>query len=54
MIKRRRTFKLTKSKALMDRTRRRVARKGTKKALVNRRIKQINTSFEAAHELEND
>ncbi|MDA8621394.1 hypothetical protein N9L48_02000 [Psychrosphaera sp.] len=54
MIKRRRTFGLSKPNKFIDRTRRRVARKGTKKALVNRRIKQANTIFDEALILEND
>ena len=54
MIKRRRTFGLTKANKFIDRTRRRVTRKGAKKAIVNRRIKQANTLFDEALEREND
>ena len=54
MIKRSRTFSLTKANKFIDRTRRRVTRKGAKKAIVNRRIKQANTLFDEALEREND
>ncbi len=54
MFKRRRTTKLGGDKRLLDRTRRRVARKAAVKRIVQRRIKQTTLRFEDAHIEEND
>lgn len=54
MFKRRRSPKLARDKRLLDRTRRRVARKAATKRIVQRRIKQVTMRFEDANTEEND
>jgi hypothetical protein len=54
MKQRRRITRLAKPKRFLDSTRRRIGRKRALNQIVQRRIKQINMTFELEHQADND